>query len=68
MLVLLDRAVRTLDRIDGELAARGTHLPAADELPGPGRVVRGALIVALSAWLPYFSSALVGWRGAFGSA
>jgi hypothetical protein len=65
---LLDRAAHALDLIDRELEARGTPPPPGDEPPDSGRVAHGALIVALSAWLPYFYWALVVWRGDFGSA
>lgn len=61
--VLVDRAARELDRVDRELAERG-ELPV-DEPPPPGSIRRGALIVAISAWMPYLYWGLVVWRGDF---
>lgn len=60
---LLDRASRELDRIDEELEQRG-ELP---EEPGfdAATLARGALIVAISVWMPYAYWGFVEWRGDF---
>lgn len=62
---LLDRAAVELDAIDRELAARGTPLRFDDPPPDARKVARGALILALSAWLPYLYWVLIVWRGDF---
>ena len=65
---LLDRAARTLDSIDRELEASGASGQLPDTPPDAGRISRAALLVAFSAWLPYFYWALIVWRGDFSSA
>lgn len=63
---LIDRAAGTLDAIDRDLARRGT-LPQPEPIDAR-TIARGALIVAVSAWMPYLYWALVVWRGDFGKA
>lgn len=60
---LVDRAASELDRIDRELERRGELPP--DEPPRPDALARGALIVAISVWMPYAYWGLVEWRGDF---
>ncbi len=63
---LVDRVADELDRIDQDLAARGA-LPEDPPLE-PAAVSHGALIVAFSAWMPYFYWVFVVWRGDFSKA
>ena len=60
---LVDRAAQELDRQDRENERAGT--PAIAHPPRPAAVARGALIVCVSAWMPYLYWALVEWRGDF---
>ena len=61
--LLIDRAATELDAIDVKLAAQG-KIPQ-DEPITPAAMARGALIVALSSWLPYLYWGLVVWQGDF---
>ncbi|MFT4541298.1 MAG: hypothetical protein ACI841_003680 [Planctomycetota bacterium] len=61
--VLVDRAANELDMIDRELEARG-ELPE-DELPDPQALVRGALVLSITAWLPFIYWGMVVWGGSF---
>lgn len=61
---LIDRAATVLDEIDSRLDALGQ--PVVDEARfDPARMARAALIVAVSAWMPYLYWALIVWRGDF---
>ncbi len=60
---LVDRVAAALDTIDGTLEEAG-ELPEEEE-PDPKALARGALSVALGAWLPYLYWGLVVWRGDF---
>ena len=62
--VLIDRAASALDEIDRELAARG-ELPEEERALSPRALAHGALLIAFSAWLPYFYWVIVEWRGDF---
>jgi len=72
---LVDRAAAELDRIDreGHEGREGPEGPGgragreavAGEAHDPVRVGRWGLILAFSAWLPYFYWALIVWRGEF---
>lgn len=61
--LLVDRAAAELDAIDRELEARG-ELPV-DEPVRPAAIARGAAIIAVSAWMPYFYWVVVEGRGDF---
>lgn len=63
---LLDRAADALDAIDVELEKRG-ELPEEEPLL-PSQIARGGMIVAISAWMPYFYWVFVVWRGDFAKA
>ncbi len=63
--VLIDDAARALDDLDREAAARGEAPPVEDEPLDPARIRRGALVFAVSVWMPYLYWALVEWRGQF---
>jgi hypothetical protein len=64
---LIDRAALVLDEIDAELEAQGQPV-LEDEPFDPAKMARSALIVAVSAWLPYLYWALIVWRGDFSKA
>lgn len=59
---LLDRAAIELDAIDARLEAEG-ELPEEDPPMDARAYSRGALVVAISIWLPYFYWVYVVWRG-----
>ena len=63
---LMDRAALALDRIDRELEARD-ELPEEEPMT-PRAMARGAMIVAISAWMPYAYWSLVEYRGDFSRA
>lgn len=60
---LVDRVAGELDRIDRDLEAQG-ELPE-ESPPDAATIARGALIVAVSAWMPYLYWVFVVWRGDF---
>lgn len=59
---LIDRAAHELDRIDREAGAVREEPPTPYD---PSAIARMALIVAVSAWLPYLYWALIVWKGQF---
>lgn len=63
---LMDRAAQALDRIDRELEEKG-ELPEEEPLT-PSAIARGAMIVAISAWMPWAYWAVVEKRGNFAEA
>jgi len=61
---LVDEAARRLDALDRERERQG--LPGLPDEPRDARsLARWGLVVASSAWLPYFYWALIPWRGDF---
>ena len=59
---IIDRAAIELDAIDARLEAEG-ELPEEDPPMDARAYSRGALVVAISIWLPYFYWVYVVWRG-----
>ncbi|MFT5049634.1 MAG: hypothetical protein ACI8QZ_001027 [Chlamydiales bacterium] len=61
---LIDRAALMLDQIDIELAAKG-ELPVDDDAFDATHMLRGGMILAISAWLPYLYWGMIEWQGDF---
>lgn len=59
---LIDRAASELDRIDREAVTAYADPPPSYD---PQAIARTALIVAVSAWLPYLYWGLIVWKGQF---
>ena len=61
--LLMDRAAGELDRIDEVLEAEGAL--EVEEGLDASTLAKGALIVAISVWMPYLYWVVVEWRGDF---